>query len=718
MNSAALQSSSIQLATPLRFCVPLEDLAEFTALQEKRRVEVNVTLQLLDRVHALRGEGNLGKAIATVAANSGHLIRGCSVPSLTRKYYAYLGSGCDWRSLVASYRGPSSMPESFETFVKKVAEDNHRSMAEAFDLIRLEYWAKGLPIPGYGTWTEYYSQLYPERPLPKVWPRGFFPQGWSKRNLYRKTSCKGARVIVQRGLAAAKRYFPSLKRDPSQLRPMEVITIDDFVLDCLCAFPGDGKNPPQIAPVAGLLAMDVGTRRKLAWGCGAQVMREEKQPDGTIKKVRCGIRRVDVQMLIHDLFARCGLPPYTVTLLVENATASIGAELELALSALFEGRVVVERTGLIDHRTLSNGFTERGGKPWEKGWIESAFNYLWNKLGSQPGYKGSNARLTGPKDIDAKIQYTQVLLGQGDHALNLPPEKIALLRLPFPSPQALEQAFARACIASDLREDHKYIGFDKVTEFLLEEDGEPQPFSALALLSPEKQMAVEIKEHFESPMARWDRLSKTVEFKTVPASVLAIMLLTPKKVVYRNHSVTFLHDKVGYTYIDTEGSVFAGVPDGSEFLGYLDSSNPENLTLSDLKGAFAGILTRLGGRRGMVGLRDKEAIKTAAAQVATVFNRTLSEVRERHADQDALLAADRVHNQAIVDLHKAETADLSKAERIGLAAGDVAAAKQREREQARAMRGARDVSADLLGDSDKDHFIAAPHNPGAELLSD
>jgi hypothetical protein len=686
---ALTSSQSHALISGPRFSVPFDDLAEFSMLPEARRTEVRLTLQLLERVHALRDGGNVTVAAQVVASNHKHLARGCSASSLLRKYYRYLGSVSEqypsgnWRLLVAAYKGPSFLKAEdqakFDQYVKKLAEDNHRSMAEAWELLRTEIWPSGATVPGYGSWIEHWTRVRPTEPLPKAFPRGFFPTGWSKRNLYRKAPNKGARTLAQRGLAAAKRNFPSLKRDPSQLRPLELIVIDDFNLDCLCVFPGDSKTPAQIAPVAGLLAKCVGTRRNLHWGVGAQVLREEKMPDGSTRSVRCGIRRVDVQALLHGLFAKFGLPDYPVTILCENATAAISPELELSLSTLFEGRVRVERTGLINHKTLTNGFCEQGGKPWEKGWIESAFNKLWNMLGAMPGYKGSNQRLNSPAGLDDAIRYTKALIGQGERQLNLPPEKIQLLRLPFPSPEEVERAFNWACSAYDARTDHKYIGFDQVTEFRLTEGDEPRPFTELALIPVAQQASVMIETRAEAPIERWSRLAASCSFRPIPREVLNLMLLTPKRVTYRNHQITFAHEKVGYTYVDEAGTVLRDVADGTEFLAYLDQSAPQELQLANTKGAYVGTLKRLGGKTGAIDIRDKAALKEAAAVQQTIVNRAVAEIRERHEEQNAQLAVDKAHNAAIAAEHRAETAHLTTAEKIANAAGENAARAYEER---------------------------------------
>ncbi len=659
---AAPQSTAI--GSPLMSAIPLADMAEFIGLPDKRKTEVRVVLPLLARIDQLvsGGQHSLESACKIVSSASRHLMRGLSPLSLRRKYDAIAESRGDahpegdWRALVADYCGPTSQPAEFVQELKRCAELNQRSIGEALRQIR-ERFAAGEPIPGYGTWIDWYRKEWPTSPLPKVFPRRF-PSGWSLRNLRRYGPSKGSRMIVTRGLAAARRHLaPPVRRDPSQLRPLELIVIDDFELDVMCLFRGHTTHGPQVAPVAGLMAIDVATRKTLAWGLGPRLTREEKQADGSTKLVKSGIKStLDVPQLLYRLFSEHGLPPYQITILCENATASISPDREAAIGVMFDGRVKIERTGLIEHRTLANGFVERGGKPWEKGWIEAAFNGLWNILGATPGYKGSNARLNAPGDLDEKIRVTNLLIGQGERQLNLPPEKIALLRTPFRSPEELERAFSGACQLRDGRDDHQYIGFERVTEFLLEDGGEPQPFDRLALVPMHLQPSLKYIDRAERPIERWQRLTTGVQFQRVPQTVLALLMLTPKRVEYRSNCVTFVHDKAGYSYVDADGSVTRGVPEGTKFLAFFDANAPTQLHLSDLRGAFVGTLVRMGGKRGMIDLKDKEALAVAAGLQARLVNRTIAEVRERHAAADEAQLADNLHNAAIVAEHKAETA--------------------------------------------------------------
>jgi hypothetical protein len=646
------------VACSLRFSVPVLDQEEFAKLSAKRRQEVTLSLRLLERVHAMAGEPGFVRAVHTLANGYRHL-RGLSGASLLRKYYAYLEGG-DWRSLVKGYKGHGTLPAAFQEFVKGLIEQNARSVEEALRVLREEIWANGSPVPGYGTWQEWFTATYPGQPVPRVFPR-VFPRGWSVPNLRRYGPSKAEKKLFQRGLAAAHAHLPTILRDTSRLRPMEWIVVDDFELDTMCCFRGDPERglPPQIAYVAGLLAMDVGSRKSLARLLGPRVEREEKLPDGTVQKVRCNIRAVDVQVLLHEIFRQHGLPDYEVTILCENATAAISPDLELMLGTIYEGRIKVARTSMIEHRTLANGFVERGGTPWEKGWIESHFNKLWNMLARLPGYKGSNQRLNAPADFEDKLRTATKLLGGGASKMHLPPELVDEMRLPFMSLEQLEQAFDWALDQAERRTKHRCQGFDTVTEFRWAHPAlpapagidahEPNTFRALAVLTPEQQALMLPEERKESPLERWERLTARHPRSALAPSVLALFLLTPKKAAWRGHTVTFTHQKVGYSYVDDDG-IMAGFPEGTDLLVYVDLQRPGAALVARLDGTPIGTLRMLGGSTRGVDITDKAALDEARARRATIVNRVLAGVRARplHQAANEQLGQDRQHNDAII----------------------------------------------------------------------
>lgn len=681
-------------SAPVAFYVPPADLSEFTELSKRRREEVLGTLAVLRELAELIPSVGKMAALSLVAAS--HAGHGMSPVSLGRKYKKFLEKG--WRGLVKGYKGPGTTvkPKAFVQEVKRVAEVNHRSKREAYRQLR-ERWAAGESIPGYGNWREFYSAKFPDRTIPSAFPRDFYPAGWSLDNLDRYGPSRAARSLFQRGIGGSKAFFPSIIRDTSALRPLEVITFDDFVLDCYCVFPGDAHHRPQIGTVAGLAAMDVGTRRMIHWGLGQSLERTETADDGTTRTVRSGIRGVDVEVFLQTLFATYGLPEYQVTILCERGTASISKELEEKFTHLFGGRVRVERTAMIEHRSVSNGFVERGGTPWSKGMMESAFNGMWNILGSMKGYKGSNERLNAPSGLKDKISVTRMFLGYGRDAEQLPPEVVEQLRLPFPDIEECRRAFALAVALRDSRADHNYRGFDRVTEFIQLEGESPRPFRELALLTQEEQRQVQVIDRSETSLERWDRLARGVSFEPIPAAALAIFLLDHISVKSRGNQVTFSHRKVGYTYIDPTGEVLDDTREGEELHIYLDPNAPEEVQVTAADGAFLGKLVRLGGRRGAVPFLDQAAVKEAREQVGQIVKRQLAEHNERHAELNAQFAADRDHNQQVVAQFKRETAELSELEKIAASRGQTARASAERKQRAAALQ--------QIGEEDAPHLL-------------
>lgn len=674
----ATPEADAPLAGPLLFSVPLGDTAEFGLLPEKRRIKVQLTLRLLERMHAQRHTGDWIAKTDSLAALYAS-VRGCSGVRLRDKYSRYLTSGGDWRELVDGYKGPSQQPAEFVSFLKGLIEENHRCMNAALRKLREVIWPAGHAVPGYGTWMEWFLREYPDEPLPPRFPRKY-PAGWSPRNLSRFAPSRAEKALFQGGMARAHAFFPKMKRDTSGLRPMELIAIDDFELDVMCAFRGDDKNGAQLAYVGGLIAIDVATRKKLAWGIGPKLERTETAADGTVKKVRSGITKLGVQGLLYQLFDRHGLPEgYTVTILCENATASISAELELALSTMFSGRVRIERTSMLDNRTLANGFGEHGGAPWEKGWVESDLNYLWNEMGDAKGYKGSNERLNAPGTHAAAARYTQILLGQGKGKLNLPEETVKLLQLPFYGPEEVEQHLALAIARNENRTKHKLLGFDRVLEFFLTPGEAPRPFPEMAALTIAQQQQVTLVERMESPAERWSRLSALHTRVPLPPDFLLPLFLTPKKLTWKGTHCTFVHDGTGYTFTDNAGTEMHGVAEGTELLGYFNPASPQLLYVQSLNGSHCGTLTLLGGRPEGVDIRDKEATNMVRAIRAQIVNRSKEIVRERHTVADAEAGAAFLHNQPLIAPHlgnlPAQTRDaLRKTATLAVPKGETAPA--------------------------------------------
>lgn len=697
-----LESVEPVLPGGLLFAIPVADNEEIAERLQRpgEREELVFTLRLLERVHELSraSERNFIARLRDLAAAYRHRPN-CSWQTLHRKWKAYVESGGNWRVLLKNYRAADGQPPEFVEFLRGLIEQNARSVSAACRALREDIWAEGLPVPGYGTWREWFAAQWPMQDVPERFPR-VWPEGWHPRNLSRYKSSKAARLLFQRGLAAAHGQLPTLRRDTSRLRPLEWIVIDDFELDVMCLFDGAHapNRRPQLAYVSGLMAMCVGTRKKLAWGLRPQEEFVEQQKDGTFKKRRRNLVAYDVQSLLFQIFNTYGLPDYTVTIVCENATASISPALELMLTTLFEGKIVVRRTSMIEHKTLANGFIERGGTPWEKGWIESEFNYLWNQFCTQSGYKGSNERLNAPGWFAEQKADALRLLNGGESKVPLPPELAAQLRTPFQSVEQLMDAFKFVVERSEQRTKHRMQGFDRVTEFCWPKRAElappegidehaPNPFSALALLPPQQQAMMVPVQRMEAPVERFERFSLQHPRTALRKETLQLFLLQPNRAKWRRHAVTFTRDGAGYSYVDDE-NLLAGVPEGSEVLAYVDPADTSAALVTLADGRRIGTLRMLGNSSRGVDITDEEAVGEARARRAKIVNRVIAEVRSRplHQLADARLAEDRAHNAAIVKSWSEHAPELTEADRLALKHSHVAAEQQKKRAKAKALQ--------------------------------
>ena len=553
-----------------------------------------------------------------------------------------------WTALAKIYKGPDKLPAEFLAWARPRMLRNKRVTSTAIQEIR-DLFAAGESIPGYGTWREWYAVAFPELDMPERFP-GVYPKGWSKSNLYTKQPTRAQRKAARLGYAAMQRYILHVVRDTSSLRALELITIDDFELDFLVRAFNPVRRRWEICRCAGLLAIDVATRRKLAVAlvprfkltkkereqaeasvaAHAEIEDETPQEQGAGKATRISITRRDVQSLLHVVFSTFGRPrDYGCTVLCENASAAITGDYELMLESLIQ--VQVARTGLITEKTLRNGFVQGGGKPWEKGWIESLFNLVWNQAGALPGQKGSSYEKK-PADAEAAVAYAMKLLAQ------VPAAEVERYRLPFLTiDQALEglnAIFERI----ERRTDHKMIGFEQKFSYRLPDGSAMVDERSLALLPPEQVVQCEPVPYRESPLERWQKLMAPAPLAPVPSSVLALLLLTPKQCTLKDHRITFtLPGRGGFTFADAESPLMK-LDDGTEMLGYVDPQKPTVLYCTDLKGAYLGSARR----RGPVDIRDATE---EAGEVSKLIRACVTgPVREMLADDDRALAEMDAHN--------------------------------------------------------------------------
>jgi len=570
--------------------------------------------------------------------------RGFGFSTIRSDYYAWRDSQWDWRILRHAYHHDTSLPQNFIAELQRRVLLQHRSRLQAMNEIR-EEWRAGRPVPGYGTWREWFARTYPDAQIPAGFC-GDFPKAWGNSTLYQHMPSKAQYALATRGRAAAAKYVGGIVRDTSNLRPLELIVLDDFEPDTMSVYER------RVVRSTGLVAMDVATRRTLAMGMKPRI----EQDDGR----QIAIVRADVQFLLKQVFTRWGVPvDYPMTVLVENASAAVTEDLESALTLCFHGQVRISRTNVLAHKTIGNGFIEKSGKAQEKSWLESSWNLTHNMAASLPGQKGSSYQVK-PGDLEAKIAYANKLFG----IEGLTDEQLAQLASPFMT--FVQQAMAYSLIRDrmDRRVDHKMQGFDKLTEFRTGAGDEWKPFAKLGLLTADQQLQVELRERAESSVERWEKLASKCHFVKVPEFLLALLTFTPKKVALRNHAVSFSHIGTGYTFLDMRGDL-QGLPDGTQFMSYFDDQAPARLFVTDLQGRPVTVLDRKGGALGKADIKDADAIGEAAKQMAQFYHSQIEgPVKELLAGERAQAETDRAHNDAkLIEWGLAKPKAISPAER-------------------------------------------------------
>lgn len=605
--------------------VPLVQHKEFYGeTTDEQRLRIAYLLQCFEEIRTSPA-GIVAACHKIALENPG---KGFSAGNLKTLYYAFRTTR-DWRVLVPKWRGPTAIPDEFgEWFRLRVEQNKRENPARAVMMQIRDEWIRGESIPGYGTWREYYATQFPEQDTPDRYPLNFFPRGWSQSNLYTKQSTKAERALARRGIAAAKKYLPHVVRDTSKLRPMELIVIDDFETDILV----EARNPVtgryEIVTCTGLLALDVATRRRLGFGLKPRF----KGDEGT----RQAITRADVQGLLHSVFSSFGLPKsWGVTILCENAAAAISEGVELMLQTLLG--IQVARTGLLAHKTLANGFMESGGKPYEKGWIESTFNIGGNHAGAFPGQKGASYQLK-PGDLEARLLYAQKLLATE----GLTDAQIEELDTSFfPLGDAID-AYTRIFDFLERRTQHSMQGFPEIRDYLLPDRSRAVTRAEAQRLPKEVIVQCTPQPRRQSPLERWEELTAGTEWVKPAEHALTLLLLTPKRCKLNNLRITFSHLSEGYTFADADSPVMA-LSEGTEFLGYFDPAQPNRLYCTTLDGKYVGPVRR----RGAVDIRDREAIAAEQGEITRLITKhVLAPVRERHASEDSALEKLKADNAA------------------------------------------------------------------------
>lgn len=639
----------------LLFRVPDDELQEFWDLDPEHQRAVNDTFAALEEIHAApnrkakaieiedRYRGRDGFSVKTLLNKLRLYVRG-GYKSGVKKPENYVQAG-DWKALVPNYGLPEKKwNPAFLDYLAKLAGEFQRDQGDAAAIreLKLQRWPQGDSIPGYGTWRQEFRRRFPHEEIPADCPPDFFPAGWSDRQLYRLLPDEAHMTAVRHGVAASEEHFAQIMNDRTRLHFGEIIIIDDFWA------PFKVRYNRSIAYCVGLAAMD--------WASGAWIhhalMPREQMPDGTRKSLTAAHMRWFIIGLLRVLR---GLPrgERTITLLVENNTASVPTELEDLLKQVFNGRVLIKRSGLIRENQgaiLDHGFRESGGK-WRaegKGLIESGFNLFKNEVSNLPGQRGSKERTNGHAAFADSERYAVALLQNKA----LTEHHVQLLKLPFVTYEHALDIVRAVFDRINAYREHRCRGFMQVTEWRLSEKDAWTPYGTLptpeqaALIAQGVEIIDRVKPESRAMRAR--RLHDELEWTPVAESAFIPLMadrFKPVTVTAKKQIVIRRTGADALVFYSARAVAEGLLVPGKEYRGFFYDEEPEAIHLTPVDSLrVLGFVERFGA----VDPRDDAARGRAYAETCAPKRTTAERIRHVHQDEERQLITMREHNAEVV----------------------------------------------------------------------
>lgn len=516
--------------------------------------------------------------------------RDFGLPDVTLDYVA---------ARVAEFKRGDALPSAIRTLHRQWRTGfNHRDVAE--------------PIPGFD---------WPNR-NPAVRPPGFTIGNLREQLKKRAKFLKVHKALLQEGIAAARSFVPQVRSTRDGLRFMEEVQFDDVKCDFRVFDTATGKP----ADLWLLVAHDRATGMILGFGMRPATVRE----DGT----QTHLTLCDMKQTTGWLFERYGLPPYLMTLKVENGAATYTDGTAAALEEMLPGRIKISFAQMIGGRG-ANGYLERAlGNSRGKASLESHHRQM-HMLGCHlPGQTGLNYGLR-PKDL-AEREKECVTIWKATEELpaGLAARLIEEFGYPLLTlPQARKELINIFAIRNS-RTDHNLEGFEKI---LVNAGGK-------------------IISRMESPAERAAKLCAGLNFDAVSPEIIAVFYEHTQRLVTVTDAgeIEFSHENRKLTFANPAGFT---VP-GTKLLAYFHPDDPRFLYLTDRRGAIFGTWLR----RALVKHGDREALAEAIRHQTSALNAAKEHAAKLNGGELARLEFLRERNNHL--LQNATFIDVGEASRI------------------------------------------------------
>ncbi len=597
------------------------------------------------------------------------------------KYDAWLKSQ-DWLTLVNRakagpdwQRGERGLPDEFLDYVAARMGEYKRGDAgkQAINSIKRQWLTgrnhKGIPeaIAGYETdWQT----------------RGIHiePVGWNESNIRiqlkrRAKFTKAVKALRHHGIAAAKNSLPQTHSTRAGLRFMELIQFDDV----RCDFRVIDTQRGQICDLWLLIARDVSTTMLLGFGMRPALARDDGSQEHL--KVR------DMKQLAGWMLETYGLPPWLMTWVLENGTATLDAAIRAALGEMLGDRLAFRMASMIGGKSSAGYWEKAVGNSKAKAMLESLNRLIHMMTAHFPGQIGMNYGVRPAELVDREREALEIWRS-GD-AITRDQLKYPVLTIP----QAREHLLEIFRLQNN-RTDHNCEGFDKVVETF---DGKlwvPAQQRAETILVPDQTSPQPIRVRMESPIERGAKLvaQHPGEWTRVSPEILVAFYqhTQRQRPVESSGEINLTHE--GKLLRFTPPSPEFSLAPGTKVLCYFCPDDPRFLILTDGRGSILGTWLR----RGLVGYGDTDALAAAIRHSKQALNVAKMRATELAAGELAELQAMRDYNSGFVTVatpaatHQ-QVATSPVATRLAGVKGEKQETKKRDRQRAEDERIAREA---------------------------
>lgn len=461
------------------------------------------------------------------------------------------------------------------------------------------------------------------------------PEGWTPGNIRRQLNrraklTKAVKALAHEGVAAARSHLPQVHRTRLGMRFMDLLQVDDV----RCDFGVLDTDSGQVNDLWLLVVRDVATSMLLGFGMRPARARD----DGTQEHLKAR----DVKQLLGWVFQTYGLPPYRMTINLENNTASLE---QPVVDALIENigadRIHFEFAKMIGGKSPVSFLEKAVGNSKSKAMLES-LNRLQHMMTSHfPGQLGLNYSVR-PAEFWARKKEAEQIWKQ--HR----PDDRANLRYPFYTIPQARAALMEIFQIQNQRTDHRLEGFREFAEWFNGDSWQPQhtfnpgtaPARGANEPAPGEQSIIKWRTRQESPVERAAWLLRDCP----PFTRLSPEIYT---VLYEHTQRHCVIKESGQVHLTHEGTLLRFAPEpghalrpGLKCLGYFNVDAPDYLTLTDGKGGLLGTWPRLD----KVQHGDNAALAAAIRQSMTALGAAQARAAELLAPEAADLAAMRDHN--------------------------------------------------------------------------